>query len=154
MNNTMTIAVLELVGVDALFSASLVRDLSPSIEGDSIGLGRLPHRMRGVRGCANSLEYRYTDSENADAVGPPQPEVMRHADNNQCIADLLGEGVAIHSYAAGRVGPVFKVNAGLVYIRMRNGQTGVTTFNGGDPVEVVRDLSQRTAVIRNVFSDA
>ena len=58
-----TIAVLELVGVDALFSASLVRDLSPSIEGDSIGLGRLPHRMRGVRGCANSLEYRYRSVE-------------------------------------------------------------------------------------------
>jgi hypothetical protein len=57
--------------------------------------------------------------------------------NGEKIRTLLAWGMTVHSRALGRVGPVTRVDGEYIYIRLRNGQEGVTSFKWGDPVRFV-----------------
>ena len=54
--------------------------------------------------------------------------------NGEKINTLLSWGFTVRSCALGRVGPVIRAEGEAIYIRLRNGSEGVTTFVSGDPV--------------------
>jgi len=60
--------------------------------------------------------------------------------NTKQIKDLLDSGQTIYSQALGRIGRVVGTWGNLVKIKFHRG-TGMTCFNMGDPVELVRGKS-------------
>jgi hypothetical protein len=71
---------------------------------------------------------------------------------NERIAHLLNKGAEVYSNAVGRVGKVTRVNGGDVHVRFPTGRpgemtSGVTTFNSGDPVKLVRRIIERWEII-------
>ena len=53
------------------------------------------------------------------------------------IQYYLDNGLVVNSRAIGRIGRVTRVEGEAVYIRLRNGREGVTTFARGDKVVFV-----------------
>ncbi len=67
---------------------------------------------------------------------------------NQEIEKLLKQGKKVFSAAIGRVGEVDAVEQNNVYIKLRRGRRGVTSFNSGDAV-VINPRPDGTYVIVN-----
>ena len=62
------------------------------------------------------------------------------------IQTLLDQGYTVFSYALGRVGKVLGTNQNLVCIKFHRG-SGMTSFTGGDPVELQVDHNKKVAKI-------
>lgn len=59
---------------------------------------------------------------------------LQNQDIAKKIADLLAKGEKVYSNAIGRAGTIIGTDGPAVYIKLKNGRKGVTSFRGNHPV--------------------
>lgn len=67
------------------------------------------------------------------------------------IRTMLTWGMTVNSRALGRVGPVTRVEDDLIFIRLRSGGEGVTSFTSGDPVRFAFHKDDHVDIVNEEF---